>query len=238
VRRAAKGEDLICVDHEEVDRLIEDEQVEVLDRLRSEVYPKAPVSLLTASATQLPIADESVDFILTSPPYLTRIDYAVAYARELAIIGLDITSDRMLREQLMGTTLIRPQPAVAQPYGPLAQDLLDQVSRHSSRASGGYYRKQIRQYLDDLTASLDQVTRVARIDASMTMVVQDSYYKEIPIHLAKICAEEANRRGWKVKESEQFEVARLLTTLNKAARAYPKGKVAETVMTLKRGSNE
>lgn len=138
----------------------------------------------------------------------------------------------------MGTTLIRPQSAAAQPYGPLAQTLIERVTQHGSRASGGYYRKQIQQYLDDLTASFDQITRVAKADASMTMVVQDSYYKEIPIHLAKICAEEASRRGWRVTGWEQFEVARLLTTLNKAARAYPKGKVAETVMALKRGPNE
>jgi hypothetical protein len=57
-----------------------------------------------ASSESLPIGDKSVDFILTSPPYCTRIDYAVATMPELALIGYKLNSDfKSLRKQLIGT---------------------------------------------------------------------------------------------------------------------------------------
>ena len=98
--------------------------------------------------------NNSVGVILTSPPYLTRIDYAVAYARELAVLGIDVLGSRELRSSLMGTTLIRPVRADGPAFGPLATDLLRRVSSHPSKASKGYYLKQVRQYLDDLCLSL------------------------------------------------------------------------------------
>jgi hypothetical protein len=234
VRRARNPDDLIHVDDDHIDLLLRDEQKAIISRLSSQPRLRAPVLLITASATKLPIADESIDIILTSPPYLTRIDYAVAYARELAVLDVNISADRDLRESLMGTTLIRSSQKSDLNLGPTAQELLANVSQHRSRASSGYYKKQFEQYLSDLTASFDQITRVANQGATMVLVVQDSYYKEIPIGLAVICGEEAARRGWQVADSQPFPVRHNLTTINKAARAYTKGVVVETVITLRK----
>lgn len=134
----------------------------------------------------------------------------------------------------MGTTLIRPARDETMEYGPLASELISRISSHSSKASTGYYLKQAQQYLDDLVCSFDELTRVSKKHAIMTLVVQDSYYKEIPIRLAEICAEEAERRGWRFMRWDPTEVTRHLTQLNTAARAYPKGRVDETVVTLRK----
>lgn len=236
VKRASSLEDLVSMPVSDLDDLIVHEQRSVVAKLTRDRYAESPTQILTASSTALPIANSSVDAILTSPPYLTRIDYAVAYSRELAVLGVDISRDRRLRSDLMGTTLIRGmqlhESAVG---GPLARDLMERVSKHSSKASGGYYLKQIKQYIADLTNSFSEATRVAKPGARMILVVQDSYYKDIPIELAAICMEEAELRGWKVVGTEPFEVTRLLTQMNTAARAYPKGNVSETVVYLQKG---
>ncbi|MDX8056061.1 hypothetical protein SK571_42365 [Lentzea sp. BCCO 10_0798] len=236
VRRASEIDMLVDLPHSEFDKLLLDDQRQLLDRLQGNSAPKAPVALLTGSSTNLPIADCSVDVTLTSPPYLTRIDYAVAYARELAICGIDIAADRTLRSGLMGTTLIRRPTGTSSNtlYCPLADDLVRQIAGHGSKASSGYYLKQARQYLDDLVASFDEITRVSKPGAVLIMVVQDSYYKEIPIRLADICEEEAKSRGWSFSSREQFEVVRSLTSIHAQARTYPKGKVSETVLTLRK----
>lgn len=232
VRRAASEDDLVAIKDDEIDQLIQAEQKIIVMRLNSEPRLHAPSLLLTSSATNLPLADATVDVILTSPPYLTRIDYAVTYARELAVLGIDISANRALRENLMGTTLIRSSTDLNLDLGPIAQTLLTDVSQHKSRASSGYYKKQFQQYLSDLTASFQQISRVAKTNARMVLVVQDSYYKEIPIGLGAICAEEASRRGWELVDCQPFPVRRNLTTINKGARAYPKGMVDENVITL------
>ena len=234
VRRANDSDELVDVHDDDIDKLLREEQEAIISRLDSQPRLHTPVLLITGSATRLPISDESIDAILTSPPYLTRIDYAVAYARELAVLGIDISADRSLRENLMGTTLIRSAQEPSSNLGPTAQELLTKVAQHRSRASSGYYRKQFQQYLSDLTASFTEITRVAKIGTTMILVIQDSYYKEIPIGLADICTEEAVRRGWQLVNAQPFAVRRNFTSINKAARAYPKGVVAETVITLRK----
>ncbi|MFG3600278.1 hypothetical protein [Micromonospora chersina] len=236
VRRTSPGLSLVDVDHAKLDLMLAEEQEAVQRRLSEHPRCGASSTLITASASELPIADGSINVILTSPPYLTRIDYAVAYSRELAVMGVDISRDRRLRSKLMGTTLIRSDALSGeQGYGPRATELVAQVAAHPSKASSGYYLKQVRQYLDDLTKSFDELSRVSAEGAILMLVVQDSYYKDIPVPLAEICIEEAVARGWTSPDPKAYEVKRTLTQLNTAARAYAKGKVAETVITLRRG---
>ncbi|GAA1388895.1 hypothetical protein [Catellatospora chokoriensis] len=235
VRRVSADQSQLDYLPRDLDELLVEDQRFILDRLAEAPTGQNLVALLTASSSALPLRDSSIDVILTSPPYLTRIDYAVAYARELAILGVDIASDRTLRSSLMGTTLIRAASGhAASRYGPLATQLVSDVASHKSKASSGYYLKQVRQYLDDLYVSFEEISRVAKPGARMTMVVQDSYYKDIPINLAGICMEAGHRLGWHCSEPEQLEVSRTLTTLNKAARAYPKEKVVESVLTMRK----
>jgi hypothetical protein len=113
----------------------------------------------------------------------------------------------------------------------MAKDLVHRIATHRSYASGVYYLKQANQYFDDLTCSLDEITRVCAPGAFMTLVVQDSYYKDVPVRLGDICLDEAELRGWEYVAKKPFEVRRSLTTLNTSAKLYPKGKVSENVIT-------
>ncbi|MET8631418.1 DNA methyltransferase [Streptomyces sp. NPDC004680] len=232
VKSAKTPDELIDLTPDDVDAAIRAEEDFLLGRLRSFPFRGSPATLITASSSALPLSDKSVDVIVTSPPYLTRIDYGVAYSRELAVLGTDTFSDRGLRAALMGTTLIRKPQSVERRLGDLSARLLEGISTHASKASGGYYLKQAVQYLNDLSVSFDEVTRVAKTGAKMSLVVQDSYYKDLHIRLADICAEALRLRGWTVNGAERFPVKRSLTTLNKSAREYAKGEVAESVIDL------
>ncbi|WP_328645752.1 hypothetical protein OHS58_39310 [Amycolatopsis sp. NBC_00348] len=234
IKRAKDDDSRLSIPFDILDEQIVREIEILLPRLRSLRKDLPEASILTASASQLPLADSSIDLILTSPPYLTRIDYGVAYARELAVLGIDVFRDRTLRSGLMGTTLIRPTREYGPGFGRVASDLLDGISKHESKASSGYYLKQAKQYMLDLTAGFDELSRVAKIDAYACLVVQDSYYKDIPVPLADICIDEATRRGWSLKTLEPFPVIRSLMTMNRSAREYTKGEVAESVITLQR----
>lgn len=234
VRRARNRAELVDILPSDLDNLLLEEQAFMKAKMRCLSSHSAPAMLATASANRLPLPRECADLVLTSPPYLTRIDYAVAYARELAVYGVDVASDRKLRAKLMGTTLIRETKPTLPEVGPLAQELVRDVSFHDSKASSGYYRKQIVQYLTDLTAGLDEITRITKPNARVIMVVQDSYYKDIPVRLAEICQDEATRRGWSCT-SRNFVVKQALTSLNRAARVYRKGSVYETILTMARG---
>ncbi|MFE4671565.1 DNA methyltransferase [Streptomyces sp. NPDC056723] len=235
VKRAKSEDELVSISASDFDSAVEREQEFLACRIyESPEVTRGPVQLATANSNALPLPAESIDLVLTSPPYLTRIDYAVAYTRELALLGVDISKDRSLRSALMGTTLIRGDAPIDFDMGSIAKLLISDVSSHASKASGGYYRKQAVQYLRDLLQGLDEVTRVTKPGGLLHLVVQDSYYKDVPVRLADICIEEAVLRGWSLVDSDPYPVRRTLTSLNKAARKYKKSEVVETVVTLRK----
>jgi hypothetical protein len=193
-----------------------------------------PGLIVQGCAAQLPLRSGSVDAIVTSPPYLTRIDYAVTYARELAVLGHDVFGDRRLRESLTGTTLIRSRQAAPSFNGVTGREILARIHAHPAKDSAGYYSRQASQYFVDLLGAIKELSRVAGADATCMLVVQDSYYKDIHLPLAKILAEEFRATGWSQESEAAFPVRRLLTSLNAGAKRYAKGAVEERVLLLRR----
>ncbi|MFF0091389.1 hypothetical protein ACFYSF_15735 [Streptomyces canus] len=238
VKRAKEPDQLLNVTRSKMDEMFQAEQLFLKYRLGAIHRTTAPVSLVTADSAALPVSSRSVDVIVTSPPYLTRIDYAVAYARELAVLGIDVFSEKKLRKALMGTTLTRASSSSRNGLGSKANDLLLEISRHESKASSSYYMKQANQYLADLNAGMLEAARVSKHSAEMHLVVQDSYYKDVLVPLAEICIEEAQRQGWELQAHEEFPVRRLLTALNTSAQAYKKGDVSESVITFVKGKHD
>lgn len=135
---------------------------------------------ITSNSSDLPIADNSIDYILTSPPYCTRIDYAVAMRPELSILGIDDSLFKNLRNSMTGSTTIRKQRVYyKQQWGLECNRFLNQVKEHSSIASKGYYHTNLLQYFDDIYNSFYEISRVCKVGANFSLVVQDSFYKDI-----------------------------------------------------------
>ncbi|WP_424636914.1 DNA methyltransferase [Embleya sp. AB8] len=238
VKRAKNAEERLVVSSDDVDALLQAEILFVSERLSTQPEGRSSALLVTADSANLPLQSGIADVVLTSPPYLTRIDYAVAYVRELAVLGFDISVDRRIRLELMGTTLTREENKEGKTcIGEASTSLLEKIEKHASKASSGYYLKQARQYLSDLTLGLDEIGRVSKENARLHLVVQDSFYKDVHVPLADICIDESIRRGWTLESCERFPVRRTLTSLNTSAKAYKKGDVDESVITFARRSS-
>ena len=97
--------------------------------------------IAVAPSDALPIQNDTVDLILSSPPYCTRIDYAVATMPELAVLGYALQgSFQELRRQLIGTPTVPtsvPEPSLA--WGSTCNTFLEQLVHHKSKASKSYY---------------------------------------------------------------------------------------------------
>ena len=162
--------------------------------------------------------------ILGSPPYCTRIDYAIATRIELSVLGLNANAQAVLRRRLMGTTTVPPtEPYVGTAAGPNAHRTLAAVRSHASKASSTYYVKWLAQYLDTYTASLEQLSRSAAPRGTIGLVVQGSYYKEILIDLPAITIEILASLGWRLVRSYDFGFRRSLAHINPHATAYHGG---------------
>lgn len=177
-----------------------------------------------ASSTRLPIASGTVDAVVSSPPYCTRIDYVRATLPELAAIGYPGGHrTRSLRHQMIGTpTVGKPSKYDDRAWGQTCRDFLAEVRRHPSKASATYYTKYYHQYFSGVAASLSELYRVTRRGGRCVLVVQDSFYKEIHNNLPLIFSEMATVCGWRLQERFDFHVKSTLACVNPDVKAYRK----------------
>lgn len=185
-------------------------------------------------ATNLPLGDTEADGAITSPPYLTRIDYVVATRPELAILGYGRRETQALRAKMLGTpTIGRSALSGSETWGSTALNLADRIATHESRASSTYYLRCFQQYFDGLARSVSELRRVVKPGGKAFLVVQDSHYKEIRVDLAQVVSDMARISGWSEATRLDFATRRTLARVNPMSRRYRQDFLAtESVVTV------
>lgn len=192
-----------------------------------------------ATSSSLPLRASSVDAIVTSPPYCTRIDYAVATLPELRFLGYTDKSLKMLRDQMIGTPTMnndgssRLTSGRLHVWGPTITDFLEAVAQHTSKASSTYYLRYFIQYFNAVEISLKEIERVLRPGSPCVLVIQDSYYKEVRLDLAQAYLEMSEALGLDLYKRLDYRNGNSLAYINKGARKYRKSSQAvESVLFL------
>jgi hypothetical protein len=182
----------------------------------------AAASVAVASSAELPLGDASVDAIVSSPPYCTRLDYVKATLPELAIMGLTAINIRSLRDQMIGTPTVSGAAKTAKPgdWGKKANDLIHTIAMHESKASATYYRKYYVQYFAGMWGSLIELKRVVRPKSFAALVVQDSFYKDVHVDLPALIGDMSEAAGWAGWERLDFAVAKTMASIHPGARRY------------------
>ncbi|HEY1774026.1 MAG TPA: DNA methyltransferase [Gammaproteobacteria bacterium] len=185
----------------------------------------ANVELQIADSTRLKLPDRSVDFILTSPPYCTRIDYAAATRIELAILFplLKLSMENLGRRMIGSTRVPRRRLAPRKEWGVECNDLLNAVKTHPSHASDTYYYKTHLDYFDKMYRSILGISRTLKDDGRVVLVVQDSHYKEIHNDLAKIITQMSHRSGLRLRRRVNFSIKNSMAGVNPRSNAHRTG---------------
>ena len=213
----------------------------MLSVMEEDVYGPAAlegkITVNVGSSEKIPLEDGSADFILTSPPYCTRIDYAVATAPELAILGYaETTSFDRLRRGLIGTaTVPKTVPDVSQEWGMTCLSFLERLYEHPSKASKSYYYKNHLQYFQSLSISIGELSRVLKTNGQCVLVLQDSFYKELHNDLSRIAVEMGKSAGLILDQRVNFPTRQTMANVNQAARIYrDSATVTESVLCFKK----
>lgn len=187
---------------------------------------KSPIhAAIYGDSKKIPLPDDSVDAVVTSPPYLTRIDYAMSTRPELLILG-DTKSLRKTREETMGAPVIVDKTIEqSKAWGTICNSILDGVNDHPTKAARSYYLPNMLQYFRDAQHSLGELVRVLKPGCSALVVVQTSYFKEIEIPLAKIYVEMSEEMGVPAKVAFQEVVRGHMAHVNTKSSEYKKDKV-------------
>jgi hypothetical protein len=182
----------------------------------------AECTIQVGSSESLPIPANSVDLVLSSPPYCTRIDYGIATSPELAVLGLNLESQlRELRSNLIGTPTIQGSSHVPDPsWGATCNAFLDRVAEHPSKAAKSYYYKTYTQYFAAIARSVSDISRCVKLGGNCVIVIQDSYFKGIRADLATIFSEIASANDLALSRQVDFPMSRTLAYINTKSRSY------------------
>lgn len=183
--------------------------------------PRATCSL--GDAKKIPLEDHSVDSILTSPPYCTRLDYARATLPELLVLeSIGLASYASTRLSLMGSSITaKPSdPSIPEKWGTTCEILLDQIHNHPSKASRTYYFYSHHNYFADLQLSISEMSRVCKPGARICIVAQDSYYKEVHNDLPKIITEMASIEGFQLSQVFSYTKKNPISLINRNSKSY------------------
>jgi len=177
------------------------------------------------SSTNLDFGDSIFDLVVGSPPYCTRIDYAVATSIELSALGYHPDSTlKVLRKSLMGTsTITRHNECQESDFGPACIKFIKALAIHPSKASISYYLPNHLQYFTALRQSTRELARVLKVGGGCVLVVQDSFYKDIHNDLPKIVTEMCRIDGLRLRRREDFFLKRSMAGINPKVKVYRTG---------------
>jgi DNA modification methylase len=196
-----------------------------LAKLYGNTSPNGRLASTLGDARAMPLKAASVDGIVTSPPYLTRIDYAVSTSPEMMIFG-DKELLEFVRHETMGAPVItkvaREQKTA---WGTKCNAVLDAVKSHPTKAAHSYYWKNIIQYFMDMDRALAEVKRVLKPNSSGLIVVQSSYFKEVEIPLGEIYVEAARGLGMSASIVAREPVKTHMAHVNTRSQLYKTNKV-------------
>lgn len=162
------------------------------ERLRPEVLRNSAV-VVRGNARKLgELLPESVDVIITSPPYLNAIDYFRGHRLSLVWLGYKISQIRRFRSGSIGTENGRTPN--------IPSEILEKLLRGAGLIQNLPSREMgmVKRYAQDVLRFLRELVRVAKKGAKLLLVVGNSQLKRVSISNACINIAAAKMVGFKL----------------------------------------
>jgi hypothetical protein len=129
-------------------------------------------------ARKLKLADGSIDAVITSPPYLNKLEYIYAYRIEQQLLGLGA-------------------PALGQLIGVREEGAVEDFSEVEKFVEGKPLEAKL--YFKDMFTALKELYRVCKPGAKLALVTSDACSPEGVIEVCVPLSELAKRAGFKAK---------------------------------------
>lgn len=188
--------------------------------------PKALVS--RGDARNLPLKSNSVDLVITSPPYLNAIDYLRGHKLSLVWMGFSLGEIRSIRSTNVGA-----EAGLRQESDPYVSDIMEEMGVGTKLSSRVY--SILARYIKDMDSVLSETSRVLRREGKAVFVVGNSDLQGTFIKNSKAITALARRNGFAlvsarkrpIPESRRYLPA---PTFQKAGKALRKRMREEVVL--------
>jgi hypothetical protein len=153
------------------------------------------------------IGRRKFDAVITSPPYLNRIDYLKHYEPAAELLFQLLNGDMsQVRPKQTGTPIIRHKNFNPNQFPRKTRTLLRNVKAHDSYASSSYYYWGYQYYFEDMTKHFKILSHRMKKDGYLCYVVQNSFYKDIHVDLAGLLSEVASSHGIEIVSEKSWNV--------------------------------
>jgi DNA modification methylase len=149
-----------------------------------------PLALVkVGDARSLPLANDSIDIVITSPPYLNAIDYVRGHKFSLVWMGHTIASLRQLRKSNVGTEVGIGIEGVDKSTARIMKEMCSGGSL-SCRHAG-----MLRRYVQDIRSVLSETRRVLRPGGKAVFVIGNCHLRNVFIENSKAVEAIASELG-------------------------------------------
>ncbi|MFQ5799787.1 MAG: DNA methyltransferase, partial [Bacteroidota bacterium] len=175
-----------------------------------ELFPGS-VSVARSDSPRLPLANESVHLIVTSPPYANAIDYVRAHKFSLIWLGYRPSDLASLRRTYIGAEVDADVPDVSSPTAREAIDAVCAKDPHKGRV--------LKKYFVDMAATISEMYRVLKRGRACIIVVGTSTIRGIEVNTASALSELGITAGFRLAgmKARQIDRDRRLMPMSRAS---------------------
>lgn len=155
----------------------------ICDRAPFTIPAAAPrPDIMEGDARALPLADGTIDIVITSPPYVNGIDYQRTTKFSLVWMGYSVSRLRRVRAENIGTEAAGCQRELTATQT-AALKAMGRVNRLPPRTL-----RILTKYLADMDAMLREIARVLREDGRAVIVIGDSTIRDTYVRNSRALA--------------------------------------------------
>lgn len=168
-----------------------------------ENYPFYPdnISIIQEDARQALINFEnnSIDLVVTSPPYLNSFDYSDVYRPELFVGGFVQNNDEL--RQIRLKTIRSHVQASWEPSDEISSNLLAPIVKALSQKElwNRHITEMVTSYFVDMSSILQSLYKIVKKNGAAWIVVSTSAYGGVEIPVDLILGDIATHMGWNLK---------------------------------------
>jgi DNA modification methylase len=141
----------------------------------------------------MPLADGTVDLVVTSPPYANAIDYMRAHKFSLVWLGKPIADLSELRAEYIGSERVGNSLALSVALPDHPEKIIQQLAGCDAKKAAI-----LRKYFTEMKVVLAETYRVLRNDSAAIFVVGTSMMRGIDVHTHSCLADIAASVGFEV----------------------------------------
>ena len=143
---------------------------------------------------RLPLVDESVDLVVTSPPYVTSYEYGDLH--QLSMLWLEGLDDlKAFREKFIGSALRRTESAINE-YESLTRSTLAAEIGAKLDATNGKTASSVVSYFQSMYEIWAELYRLLRFGGKVCIVIGNTSLKGVEITNAEVFVEQVQRLGF------------------------------------------